>query len=335
MATIQFKRGTEAELAAAAAAGELHVGEPYLETDTGRIAVGTSESTYTYQSNGGGGSPPMEAWASGRTVATFAAGEFKGGTVTQNANNTVIIDPDVGRFAPGGAIYIPGDSSGGLLFTLDEPNVDPKTLLKQPVSLDFWIKLATSRINDGNDRTICYFGIAPSSSVTRLITYFNGNETRLSLGRPGTSVAIGTLSVDEWVHLAIMLSATSTHLYEDGKLKLRTSDNGAQDYSFSTLGFGGNRSETCWIDGLRLSYGPPPFSENFPPPTKYPELGDYHIPLVTSLTGGGSPGTPGTAAGAVRYDIAQSLTAAQIEQAQENMALNTEDFSLIYATAKL
>ena len=39
--------------------------------------------------------------------------------------------------------------------------------------------------------------------------------------------------------------------------------------------------------------------------------------------------------GAVRYDAAQSLTAGEIEQAQENLDLNGEDFALIYQTAKL
>jgi hypothetical protein len=37
----------------------------------------------------------------------------------------------------------------------------------------------------------------------------------------------------------------------------------------------------------------------------------------------------------VRYDAPQSLTTGEVEQAQENMQLNGEDFSLIYQTAKL
>lgn len=46
MPAIQIKRGTRAQIDAAAAAGQLAPGEPYLITDEGRIATGTSASTY-------------------------------------------------------------------------------------------------------------------------------------------------------------------------------------------------------------------------------------------------------------------------------------------------
>lgn len=46
MATILLKRGTRAQLEAAALAGQLIVGEPYLITDESRVAVGTSATTY-------------------------------------------------------------------------------------------------------------------------------------------------------------------------------------------------------------------------------------------------------------------------------------------------
>lgn len=46
MALIQFKRGTRAQIDAAAGANQLAVGEPYLITDEGRVAVGTGAATY-------------------------------------------------------------------------------------------------------------------------------------------------------------------------------------------------------------------------------------------------------------------------------------------------
>ena len=46
MATLLVKRGTRAQLDAAALAGQLNVGEPYLITDESRIAIGTSATTY-------------------------------------------------------------------------------------------------------------------------------------------------------------------------------------------------------------------------------------------------------------------------------------------------
>ena len=46
MSSLKIKRGSYAQLAAAAAADQLKEGEPYLITDQGRIAVGTSTSTF-------------------------------------------------------------------------------------------------------------------------------------------------------------------------------------------------------------------------------------------------------------------------------------------------
>ena len=44
--TIKIKRGTRAQLNAAASANGLQMGEPYLITDEGRLAVGLTVSTY-------------------------------------------------------------------------------------------------------------------------------------------------------------------------------------------------------------------------------------------------------------------------------------------------
>jgi len=46
MPTIRIKRGTRAQIDAAAAASQLLAGQPYLITDESRLAVGTSLSTY-------------------------------------------------------------------------------------------------------------------------------------------------------------------------------------------------------------------------------------------------------------------------------------------------
>ena len=47
MARILFRRGTRAELDAAATAGELFANEPIFITDEEILAMGTSDSTYT------------------------------------------------------------------------------------------------------------------------------------------------------------------------------------------------------------------------------------------------------------------------------------------------
>ena len=52
MAVIRFKRGTLAQLDAAAAANGLVQGEPYFVTDQNKIALGTTVSTYLLFSPG-------------------------------------------------------------------------------------------------------------------------------------------------------------------------------------------------------------------------------------------------------------------------------------------
>lgn len=46
MAKILIKRGTKAQITAAAQANELNAGEPYLATDTTNVAVGTASNAF-------------------------------------------------------------------------------------------------------------------------------------------------------------------------------------------------------------------------------------------------------------------------------------------------
>lgn len=60
MPSVKVKRGTRAQLNAAAAANQLNQGEPYLITDEDRFAIGLSASSYKdfaklSEAGGGGG----------------------------------------------------------------------------------------------------------------------------------------------------------------------------------------------------------------------------------------------------------------------------------------
>lgn len=64
MPTVKVKRGTRAQLNAAATANQLNQGEPYLITDEDRIAIGLSASSYKdfaklSEAGGGGGGITM------------------------------------------------------------------------------------------------------------------------------------------------------------------------------------------------------------------------------------------------------------------------------------
>jgi hypothetical protein len=70
-AEIRIKRGTRAQLDAAALAGTLSAGEPYLITDEDRVAVGLTASTYqAYAKVGEGGAAPGPALLLKCTTAT-------------------------------------------------------------------------------------------------------------------------------------------------------------------------------------------------------------------------------------------------------------------------
>lgn len=47
MPSLKVKRGTKSQIDAAASSGSLNAGEPYLITDEGRIAIGTSATAYS------------------------------------------------------------------------------------------------------------------------------------------------------------------------------------------------------------------------------------------------------------------------------------------------
>ena len=95
---LRVKRGTRAQLNAAAAAGQLAAGEPYLITDEGRLAIGTGADTYTAlakQGEGGGGTaaPDMRAYAA-LPASEFSA--WVASTANRDALAAWLADPVAG-----------------------------------------------------------------------------------------------------------------------------------------------------------------------------------------------------------------------------------------------
>lgn len=77
MAKVRIKRGTRAQLNAAATGGTLAEGEPYLITDEGRFAVGMGTNTFAAmakqgEDGGGGGGIPAGPYASGISWYPYA-----------------------------------------------------------------------------------------------------------------------------------------------------------------------------------------------------------------------------------------------------------------------
>lgn len=81
---VKVKRGTKSQLDAAAASGTLALGEPYLITDEGRLAVGLGSSSYASMAkqqepgnaNAIAGYPVQLVNPQGNDVLSFTGTEF-------------------------------------------------------------------------------------------------------------------------------------------------------------------------------------------------------------------------------------------------------------------
>ena len=144
MSSLKIKRGSYAQLVAAAAADQLKEGEPYLISDQGRIAIGTSTSTF-------------EVFAKLSEVAqnTFA-------TLQQEIDALKAVVAKMPKYKEYQAGYIPradfvGTLANSVLITANYP----KPFSKRPilnVTLD--IADATGRVQYVNNATETGFQVA-------------------------------------------------------------------------------------------------------------------------------------------------------------------------------
>lgn len=92
MAEIRLKRGTRAQVEAAATASELAVAEPYLISDEGRIAIGAGVNTFVACAKQGEAQPLFTGAtaAATRDAARAALGVYYGATAPADTSEGVI-----------------------------------------------------------------------------------------------------------------------------------------------------------------------------------------------------------------------------------------------------
>ena len=99
MARIRIKRGTRAQINAAAVAGTLNIGEPYLLTDEGRMAIATSVNDFAVAEKQG--APETIFTLTGATpVISPTAGTIQTWTLTANST------PTLGTWAAGAGLTL-------------------------------------------------------------------------------------------------------------------------------------------------------------------------------------------------------------------------------------
>ncbi len=264
MPRIMIKRGTRAQLDAAATAGQLAAGEPYLVTDEGVVAIGLSASTY---GDVGGDISP---------ASTTAAGTVELATTEETQTGT----DDTRAVTPAGAAgaYVPKALfNANTILAADSDNT--------PAALTMGASTILARLASGNIKAasvaemLTLLSVASGATVG-LSGCYVGNFTRdLSLASGTQDVTCG------FTPKAVLLMATINGAA--GVLSIGFADGTRNscllDFSYNTAGayyvltgssiavyvaaVGGNQlATTSFIaDGFRVSwvkYGSPSVTAN-------------------------------------------------------------------------
>jgi hypothetical protein len=131
MPSLAHKRGTRAQIDAAASGSQLRPGEVYLITDEARLTVGTANNAHTplaKQSEAGGGSDPWTWTKLAADVAnsTVTLAPVTGLSFAASANTTYLVEL-IGAFQSAA-------TTTGIALTLDIPSGSVSGLLLHPIS---------------------------------------------------------------------------------------------------------------------------------------------------------------------------------------------------------
>jgi hypothetical protein len=210
--TIKIKRATNAQLLAAAAANQLKEGEPYLITDTGNIAVGTSLNTYREFENNLISSDfdkVAQLYTNCCTALANSFAPYVGAAIS------------AGTIAAGNAASITGDRPFAVkLRCATTANAgyrivtDPTIKFTKPSFFSTWIKIdtitnSTFRFGFHNSTTVadaadgCYFEITNNGTTTTASGKIANNSVRAN-----TVGAIPTFSTGatDWYKLEILVT---------------------------------------------------------------------------------------------------------------------------------
>jgi hypothetical protein len=216
MPSLSHKRGTRAQIYAAATANQLRTGELYLITDEGRLTVGTSESGHSAHAKqseigGAGAAPDMR-----RTPVFW--------TDFMNKNT-----PQPGGF-DGAAISAGGNGTGATVLDQNHPG---QWLLVSSATANSGYRctsIADLRIGGGEVfdfvfRTMAAFtgttlraGFHDSTTSADAVDgcYFEFSGTGAIVGKTSsnsvrsTTATLATLAVNTWYHIRLTVNANAT-----------------------------------------------------------------------------------------------------------------------------
>jgi hypothetical protein len=132
MPSLTHKRGTRAQINAAASANQLRTGEVYLITDEARLTVGTATNAHSpvaKQSEAGGGGSDPWSWsklAADVANSTVTLAPVTGLSFTASANTTYLVEL-IGAFQSAA-------TTTGIALALDIPSGSVAGLLLHPTS---------------------------------------------------------------------------------------------------------------------------------------------------------------------------------------------------------
>ena len=143
---------------------------------------------------------------------------------------------------------------------------------------NFTIEGWVYRVSAANADAICGIWTVSTSTASYLLTFGNGDVTRLRFGSSNGSTttfvesSTGAVPANQWVHFAIVRNGNTLLMFADGVQVYSASftttlNNTTTGFTIASVSGGGN-DPNIFIDDLRITKGVARYTANFTPPAR-------------------------------------------------------------------